>query len=139
MEAFVTVFHIVTAMILIALVLLQDTKSSSVGGAFGGGTSNSVLGATGAATLAQQLTRWVAVVFALTSIALSIFAVQANKSVLDSAPPPSAESSKLPPPSSSSSAVPSATAPSAPSATATPVAPSAAPPVPAQPSSDKGK
>lgn len=89
MEVFVTVLHLVVAFILISLVLLQDTKSSSVGGAFGGGSS-SVFGATGAATLAQKLTRWTAVIFAITSVALSIFASRSHKSVFDSTPIPAA-------------------------------------------------
>jgi preprotein translocase subunit SecG len=85
MEAFVTVLHILVAFLLIALVLLQDSKSG-VGGAFGGGGSSSVFGATGAATLAQRFTRYAAVVFAVTSILLSIFTGRLNKSVMDSAP-----------------------------------------------------
>jgi len=52
--------------------LLQDSKSDGLGGAFGGGGSNSILGATGGATLAQKMTRGAAVVFALTSIGLTM-------------------------------------------------------------------
>jgi len=83
METFVTVVHIIVAVLLIALVLLQDSKSGSVGGAFGGATSNSVLGATGAATLAQKVTRGAAFVFAVTSITLSVFASRQHKSIMD--------------------------------------------------------
>ena len=102
-ETFVTVLHIVVALILIALVLLQDTKSGSVGGAFGGGGSSSVLGATGATTLAQQLTRGTAVIFAITSILLSVFAAQSQRSVMDMPAPvtqaaPSAPASGEPAP-----------------------------------------
>lgn len=91
METFISILHIVVAFALIALVLVQDTKSGSVG-VFGGGGSNSVLGATGATTLAQKLTRWTAVIFALTSILLSIYATRGASSVLDSMPvtPPAA-------------------------------------------------
>lgn len=90
METFVTVLHLVVAIILISLVLIQDTKSGSVGGAFGGGGSSSILGATGATTLAQQITRWTALIFALTSIALTIFSARAHKSVMDTGPIPAA-------------------------------------------------
>lgn len=86
METFVAVLHIAVALILITLVLLQDTKSGSVGGAFGGGGSNSVLGATGATTLAQKMTRWTAVIFAVTSIALTVFSAKQHKSVVDNLP-----------------------------------------------------
>lgn len=86
METFITLTHILVALILIALVLVQDTKSGSLGGAFGGGGSNSVFGATGATTLAQKITRYTAIVFAATSIALSVLATKSHKSLMDSAP-----------------------------------------------------
>lgn len=90
MDSFITVLHIVVALILIGLVLVQDTKSGSVGGAFGGGGSSSVLGATGAATLAQKMTRWTAVIFAVTSIALTMMSTMSQKSVMSADTPPPA-------------------------------------------------
>ncbi len=83
METLVAIVHILVALILIVLVLVQDSKSGSIGGAFGGGGSNSVLGATGATTLAQKMTRWTAVVFAGTCILLTMYASQSHKSILD--------------------------------------------------------
>lgn len=71
METFIAIVHVLTALALIALVLVQDSKSDGLGGAFGGGGSNSILGATGATSLAQKLTRGAAVVFAMTSIGLT--------------------------------------------------------------------
>lgn len=85
MDTLIGIIHVITALILISLVLLQDSKGDGVGGAFGGGTSNSVLGATGAATLAQKMTRWAAVVFAITSISLTAVS-RRPKSVIDSMP-----------------------------------------------------
>ena len=82
METFVAIIHVITALVLIALVLLQDSKSDGLGGAFGGGGSNSILGATGGATLAQKLTRGAAVVFALTSLSLTTMANR-HSSVVD--------------------------------------------------------
>jgi preprotein translocase subunit SecG len=89
METFVTIVHITVALILISLVLLQDSKGGA-GGAFGGGSSQSILGSTGGTTLAQQLTRWAAVAFAGTCISLSMFASRPNKSVIDNAVIPQA-------------------------------------------------
>jgi preprotein translocase subunit SecG len=86
METFVAVVHILVAFVLIGLVLIQDTKSGSVGVFGGGGGSNSVLGATGATTLAQKMTRWVAAIFAVTCIALSVFSVRSRSSILDGLP-----------------------------------------------------
>ncbi len=85
MESFIAVVHILVALVLISLVLLQDTKSGSVGGAFGGGGSNSVLGATGATTLAQSMTRWVAGIFAVTCLLLSYHSSKSSSSVIDGA------------------------------------------------------
>jgi len=87
METFIAVIHVITALSLIALVLLQDSKGGGVGGAFGGGGSNSILGATGGATLAQKITRVAAVVFALTSIGLTTLANKRSSVVDDMAPP----------------------------------------------------
>lgn len=98
METLIAILHIFVALILIVLVLIQDSKSGSVGAAFGGGGSNSVFGATGATTLAQKLTRYTAVLFAGTCIALTMYSSKTHKSVLDSvgaaavATPPAAES-----------------------------------------------
>lgn len=129
MESFVAVVHILVAFSLILLVLLQDSKSGSVGGAFGGGGSSSILGATGAATLAQKLTRWIALIFAATSISLSFFASKTQKSVMDSAAGASVPAAAAPatptPPSASPSATqpapgtPAATSPTVPAATTT--------------------
>lgn len=84
METLVAVVHILVALVLIVLVLVQDSKSGSIGGAFGGGGSNSVFGATGATTLAQKMTRYTAIVFAGTCIMLTIYSSRTHKSVLDS-------------------------------------------------------
>lgn len=88
METFVAVLHITVALILIILVLIQDSKGGSVGGAFGGGGggSNSVLGATGATTIAQKMTRWTAVIFACTSIGLTAYSAKKHRSVVDGMP-----------------------------------------------------
>ncbi len=103
MDTLVGIIHVITALVLISLVLLQDSKGDGVGGAFGGGTSNSVLGATGATTLAQKMTRWAAIVFAVTSISLTALS-RRPKSVVEDLP-----------------AAPAATAPAAPTdANATP-------------------
>lgn len=87
MDTLVSVIHVITALVLIALVLVQDSKGDSLGGSFGGGGgSNSLLGATGATTLVQKATRWTAVVFAATSLSLTLMSKN-TKSVIDSYAP----------------------------------------------------
>lgn len=105
MDTLVGIIHVITALVLISLVLLQDSKGDGVGGAFGGGTSNSVLGATGATTLAQKMTRWAAIVFAVTSISLTALS-RKPKSVVENLP--------------AAPAAPAATAPAPTDAAATP-------------------
>jgi preprotein translocase subunit SecG len=110
MNTFIAVLHVIVALVLIALVLVQDSKGGGALGMGGGGGSNSVLGATGASTLAAKMTRITAIIFALTSIGLSVMSSQQSKSVLDQLPATSATS-------------PAAT----PSAAASPVIPASAP------------
>lgn len=83
METLITVVHILVALVLIGLVLIQDSKGGALG--IGGGGSNSVLGAGGAQTLAAKATRWVAIIFAVTSIGLSVMTAHKTKSVVEGA------------------------------------------------------
>jgi len=86
MNTFIAVLHVIVALVLISLVLIQDSKGGGalgMGGGGGGGGSNSVFGATGASSLAAKMTRIAAVIFALTSIGLSVMSSQQSKSVLD--------------------------------------------------------
>ena len=86
MVSILAVIHIVLSVFLVLLVLIQDPKGGSVGGMFGGGGgADSLFGATGAPTFLARLTRWMAVVFATSCIAMTIFIKPKNESVLDSA------------------------------------------------------
>lgn len=89
MMTFVAVVHILIALLLITLVLLQDSKGGGASGVLGGAGANSLLGATGATTLLEKLTRYMAIGFAITCILLTVMSAQKNASVLDSyvAPP----------------------------------------------------
>ncbi len=85
MLTLVTILHVCVALILIFLVLVQDSKGGA-GGAFGGGTSNSLLGPTGATSLAAKATRIVAIVFAGTCLTLTLMTARNTSSVVDSLP-----------------------------------------------------
>ena len=85
MDTFIASVHIIVALLLIGLVLMQDSKGGGALGASFGGGSNSILGATGATTLAQKLTRIAAAVFAVTSITLAVSS-KGNRSVVESMP-----------------------------------------------------
>ncbi len=96
MVSILAVIHIVLSVFLVLLVLIQDPKGGSVGGMFGGGGggSNSLFGATGAPTFLAQVTRWMAVVFAGSCIAMTIFIKPKEESVLDTVSIPKNEESK---------------------------------------------
>jgi preprotein translocase subunit SecG len=78
--------HIVVSVVLILVVLLQTGKRADLAGAFGGGGSQTVFGARGAATFLSKATTISAVLFMLTSLTLSLLASptggQRGKSVL---------------------------------------------------------
>jgi preprotein translocase subunit SecG len=89
MTILLTLLHIVVAFFLIAVVLLQTGKRADLAGAFGGGGSQTAFGARGAATVLSKMTTAAAVLFMLTSIALSIVSSRSGDrsggSVLDAA------------------------------------------------------
>ncbi len=91
MTTFIGILHIFVAIALIVLVLIQDSKSDGalgMGGSSGG--SNSLLGATGAQSLAGKMTVWSAILFAITCLSLSVMTASKQKSVVDSLPLPTA-------------------------------------------------
>ncbi len=90
METLVWIVHIVVAVAVIALVLLQHGKGADMGAAFGGGSSGSLFGSTGSANFLSRTTAILATVFFLTSLTLAYFGLQQHKStsVLDRAAVP---------------------------------------------------
>ncbi|MCB0348854.1 MAG: preprotein translocase subunit SecG [Bdellovibrionales bacterium] len=84
MLTFISILHIVIALFLILLILIQDSKGGGLGVMSGG--SQSILGASGADNLIAKATRWTGLLFAGTCIALTLYNVKGNKSVLDGMP-----------------------------------------------------
>jgi preprotein translocase subunit SecG len=73
MEVAILVFHILAALGIIGLVLLQHGKGADVGAAFGSGSAGSVFGAAGSANFLSRATAILAVVFFMTSLGLTYF------------------------------------------------------------------
>ena len=85
-----TVVHVLMALAIIGLVLLQHGKGADMGSGFGGGASGSLFGATGSANFLSRTTAVLAAVFFALSLGLAYFATQAPReagSVVDRAPP----------------------------------------------------
>ena len=96
MITFLAIVHIVACLGLVGLVLIQDSKG---GGVFASqSSSNSLLGASGATSLAQTMTKVMAGVFAVTCIGLSILSAQNSKSVVDNMTPAAAAAAAAPAP-----------------------------------------
>jgi preprotein translocase subunit SecG len=79
MQLILTVFHLVLAIGLIALVLLQHGKGADAGAAFGSGASSTVFGAQGSGSFLSRSTAVIATLFFLTSIALAYFAARVGE------------------------------------------------------------
>ena len=93
MDTLVLVIHILAAVGIVGLVLLQHGKGADVGAAFGGGAAGSVFGSTGSANFLSRATAVLAVVFFLTSMGLTYFSMQrtGSKGVMASPPAPGRE------------------------------------------------
>ena len=95
----VLVVHVLAALGVIGLVLLQHGKGADVGAAFGSGASGSLFGATGSANFLSRTTGILAAVFFLSSLGLAYMAntkPRAPASVMDSGAPPAAGAAKSP-------------------------------------------
>jgi preprotein translocase subunit SecG len=73
MQTLLLVVHVIVAIAIIALVMLQHGKGADMGAAFGGGASGSVFGATGSANFLSRATAILAAVFFATSLGLTWF------------------------------------------------------------------
>jgi preprotein translocase subunit SecG len=72
----IIVVHILVALAIVGLVLLQHGKGADMGSGFGGGASSSLFGATGSANFLSRTTAVLATVFFLSSLGLAYFATQ---------------------------------------------------------------
>ena len=75
----VVVAHVLVALVIIGLVLLQHGKGADMGSGFGGGSSGSLFGATGSANFLSRATAVLATVFFLTSLGLAYLATNKPK------------------------------------------------------------
>lgn len=71
METLIIVLHVLAALCVIALVLLQHGKGADMGAAFGSGSAGSLFGASGSANFLSRTTAVMAAVFFLTSLGLT--------------------------------------------------------------------
>ncbi len=71
METLIWVLHVLSAISVVVLVLLQHGKGADMGAAFGSGSSGSLFGASGSANFLSRMTGGLAAVFFITSLGLT--------------------------------------------------------------------
>ncbi len=69
---FVLIVHVIVSFFIVGIILLQQGSSADLAGAFGGQGSQTAFGPRGATTLLTKLTAWSAVLFMITSVALTV-------------------------------------------------------------------
>ncbi|MBD2859311.1 preprotein translocase subunit SecG [Spongiibacter sp. KMU-158] len=74
MEQLILVVHILAALAIIGLILIQQGKGADMGASFGAGASQTLFGASGSGNVLTRATAILATVFFLTSLALAFVA-----------------------------------------------------------------
>src|SRR5262249_22658253 len=79
MYQFLLLIHVLVAVCIVALVLVQQGKGATMGAAFGSGASQTIFGSRGSGSFLFRLTIGLVVVFFATSIGLNSIAMHAYK------------------------------------------------------------
>jgi preprotein translocase subunit SecG len=121
LRGFILGFHVLLALMIIGLVLLQRGKGAEAGAGFGSGASGTVFGARGTSTLFSKLTAVFAALFFVTSLSLAYLGTRApgeSSSVLErsvlSTPAPATPAQTPVQPAEPQPAAPDPAAPAAP-------------------------
>ena len=80
LEFIVWMVHVLVAVTLVGLVLLQHGKGADMGAAFGSGASGSLFGASGSANFLSRATAVLAAVFFLSSMGLTFMSAKSKRS-----------------------------------------------------------
>jgi preprotein translocase subunit SecG len=90
LQSILTVLHLVLAIGLVGLILIQHGQGADAGAAFGSGASGTVFGARGSGSFLTRTTAILATLFFLTSMALAYFAAQVGEpeGLMDRVEPP---------------------------------------------------
>lgn len=78
-ETLVVVVHVLVSLGLIGLILIQQGKGAEAGASFGGGASQTVFGSQGSANFLTKTTKYLAIIFFITSISLAVIAKQRSE------------------------------------------------------------
>ncbi len=81
MYTFILVVHILLAILMIALILVQNGKGAEAGASFGGGGAATVFGASGSGNFMTRLTAILTALFFVTSLTLAVYAKKQSQAV----------------------------------------------------------
>jgi preprotein translocase subunit SecG len=125
METLIIVFHVLAALSIIGLILIQQGKGADMGASFGSGASQTLFGSRGSGNALTRSTAILATLFFATSLALSV--VAKNKAehagAIDFSSAPPAPTTNVPAPAKTVDDIPSVEHNSAPAAGDVPSAP----------------
>jgi len=107
----VVILHVLVCLIIVGLVLLQAGKGADIGSAFGGSGSQAVFGSMGTPTVLGKATGVVAVLFMVTSFALSMMAHRQPSSIMPATGTPASTAPATPTPAAPPPPAPATPAP----------------------------
>ena len=81
MQQLILMIHVLVAVCLVALVIMQHGKGADAGAAFGSGASNTMFGSTGSLPFLVKVTAILATIFFITSITLGYMTAQQAKQI----------------------------------------------------------
>lgn len=127
METAIVVLHVLAALCMIGLILIQQGKGADMGASFGAGASQTLFGSRGSGNALTRSTAILAAAFFATSLALSVLAKNsaehAGQVDLPAAPASQAPAQKGPTPAKSVDEVPTVEHNSAPAGDEVPTVP----------------
>jgi preprotein translocase subunit SecG len=79
MEQIVLIVHLVLALAIIGLILLQQGKGADMGASFGAGASQTLFGSDGSGNVLTRATAWLSALFFATSFGLAMIATEKTR------------------------------------------------------------
>ena len=97
MEQIILIVHLLVALAIIGLIMLQQGKGADMGASFGAGASQTLFGSGGSSNVLTSATAWLVTLFFATSFGLALLANQKSSTVneLDLEIPAGIESSAV--------------------------------------------
>jgi preprotein translocase subunit SecG len=81
MEQIILVVHLLVALAIIGLIMLQQGKGADMGASFGAGASQTLLGSSGSANVLTRATAWLVALFFASSFGLALLANQQSSAI----------------------------------------------------------